>query len=240
MAKKHAEQVFQIHSDYKQLKELFNKEVENYENSDKEKLANIIQIIKKRDQEHEAIQRDLLNKLNLSRSQLVNLNNVETSKHVEFLRADNAAMHRALDDLLSERDEMYRFSRRLIEEGIVDKESANRIKRDFERNYQETSPTKAKYRDVFAETTPGFSNLTSQLEKPKLQVNLSDRPNYSQDRPMPTVAEYDSPDQIANTYYSLGQHPSPSYPVAQPPAVEMKKGEALLKSLASFESPVAK
>lgn len=240
MAQKHTQEMYNLHSSYEQLRKLFKKEMSTNEIADREKLENIIKIIKNRDEEHEANQQELLNRLNMSKSQQMAYLNSESNRQAQALRDETLSLRLALEGMEKERDEMYRFSKRLIDEAIVDQEIARRIKFEFQNEFSDASSTKNKFKNSLGDPNSGVSNFISTLDKTKMKLNLDNIPSTSNAELVsptfnPTVPVFKSSDDVANNYFTLGNNGVVRFPASDPQtSTDLKKRVSLLKDLESF------
>jgi hypothetical protein len=210
MAKKHAQQIFDIHMENKRLKKTFLDEIEKYETSDRQKLEGLVSILKKREDEHLATQKGLIDRLNLSHSQFNAILN-EKPVNGEIYRQELTRAKKALEEMDNERHEMYLFIRQLVNEGIVDKSIAIRIKREFELRHPEISPVKVKFQELFDTFVPSINrvigNLGTNSRRPEftldLNAGIAETQEVKAGLPSPQFKVspvFSSPDQIASTF----------------------------------------
>lgn len=244
MAKKHAQEIYQLEMDYNELRKKYNADMKAVGLADREKLESVIKILKQKDEESQAIQQELINRLNMTKSQTI------TGHSNDQLIKENAELHQRIRDLQSlydeievERQGMFNFVSELIRDGIVDKEKAKTAKARFLAKFGEESPRREQLKALLGKT--GLANAVSNnfFNGFKLDGNLESLPKPHQEvhsptflKPTSSVKEFDNADQIAE-YVTLGKEVSLGgrSMVIEPKVSQVHRRESLVKDLNKFE-----
>lgn len=261
----HARELNRIEELFEKLRVRYENDIAKFNNQDREKLENIIKIIKKRDQQHQEEMQKLLDKMNLSKSEQIAFLTSESKQQVTSLKDENEKLRFQLVTLSKqveglkdhikevddERHDMYDFVKRMINDGVVDKEKARIIQVEFDLKHSGSPHSKAKFYDNFGQD--GIEKLIGNSEKhsnllgnkqvePNLPASPTFNPNYYFANPL---------DKPASFNFNSENQPKPSIPPTsiqhntQPSTASnlqlgptQSNAKELLKNFSSFENIV--
>lgn len=232
----HAQRMKDMQEDYKKIKHQVYADIDNLNKQDKDKLDMVSMIINKERAKHEAAQKELLDKLNMSKSQMQMLMTSNNDKEVAVLKAENADLRKAYEEMHVERDHMFYFAKELVDaanSNQLTKEAAERIIAAHQNDYVKESPTSMKYLDLIhpglaqafisvLNNGPKKNDLTINLKSVQSDVPAPLSPTFG---PLPAhFKEYNTPEDIANhlSEFSLGSRtPRRENPVPAPQTSEI-------------------